>query len=137
MKFLFLNQTQFPSCTFNLVVLWLQFQILHVDLCPVGLLRANFWGVFSPFWNKLLYRVPGVCSQCCAPVQGLAHCVLVTERSCYCSVSWLCHLPSSLMCWAMLLFWTGQPCHYLALEFSVCGLCIVYPYGQMANLIRL
>lgn len=41
------------------------------------------------------------------------------------------------VCLAVLLFWTGQPCHYLTLEYSVHGLCIVYPYGQMANLISL
>lgn len=66
-------------------------------------LGQTFGGFFPPFWNKLLYRVPRVCSQGGAPMWGVAHCVLLTESSCYCFVSWLCHLPSSPLC-------VGQRC---------------------------
>lgn len=80
------------------------------------------WGVFS-----VLCPSAGACPLCTSD-RGLL--VLF----CFLALS---PPQSPPVCWAVLLFWTSQPWHYLTLEFSVCGLCIVYPYGQMANLIRL
>lgn len=104
----------------------------------MGLLRANFWGYFPPFGTN-----------CCTECLG---CVLSAVPQCG-GVAPLCAGDLELLLlfcflalsppqfppvyWAVLLFWTGQLCRYLTLEFSVCGDCIVYPYGQMADLIRL
>lgn len=80
------------------------------------------WGVFS-----VLCPSAGACPLC-ASDRGLL------LLFCFLALSPPQFPP---VCWAVLLFWTSQPCRYLTLEFSVCGLCTVYPYGQMANLIRL
>lgn len=111
---------------------------VNMLICALWDSLGQTCGVFFPFWNKLLYRVPGVCSQCCALMRG--GCLLCAgDREllllfCFLALSPPQFLP---LCWAVLLFWTGQPCHYLILEFSVCGDCIDYPYGQMADSIRL
>lgn len=139
MRFLFLNQTQFLCCTFNPVVLRLPFWCLYVDLCPVGLLRANFWGGFFLLLEQVAVQSAwGVFSELC-PSAGVCPLCGAGDRDLLLLFCFLVLSPPqcSPVCWAVLLFWTGQPCHYLTLEFSVCALCIVFPYGQMANLIRL
>lgn len=101
-------------------------------------LGQTFGGIFPLLEQVAVQSAWGVFSVLCPDVGGVAP-LCAGDLELLLLFCFLALSPPQFppVYWAVLLFWTGQLCRYLTLEFSVCGDCIVYPYGQMADLITL